>query len=102
MGKHQSWAEGTPFLRQAMRERERAGQGRAGEVGQCHLKSARQTSGLLSTLTTLQMGRHPKRTGPNAPKQVPDGTRFALSSKGLHCPERDFLSLGIPVWIRGH
>lgn len=57
----------------------------------------------LSTLTTLQMGRHPtRRTDPNAPKQVPDGTGFALSSKGLHCPERDFLSLEIPVWITGH
>lgn len=72
------------------------GEGRAGEVGQCHLKSARQTSGLLSTLTTLQMGRHPKRrTDPNVPKEVTDGTGFALSNKGLHCPERDFLSLRI-------
>lgn len=78
------------------------GEGRAEQVGQCHLTSAGQTSGLLPTLTALQMGRRPKgRTGPHVPKEVTDGTGFALSSKGLHCPERDFLSLGIPVWIRG-
>lgn len=43
-----------------------------------------------------------RRTGLNASKQIMDGAGLALSSKGLHYPEKALLSLGLPVGVRRH
>lgn len=78
---------------------------RAGEAG-LYLSSGICSSDLKDSVHLLQFTdgkRSPKRgTGLNASKQIMDGAGFALSSKGLHYPEKALLSLELHVGVRRH